>query len=104
MKNGGRGAVEKKVDELREEILADASKLTTYGKKAGYLPPPPGMVCLFSNIIIKIKKIMTLASSRRTARRPAISPLRLAWCVLRERERERDPYIETDRKMCPFVM
>ena len=43
MKVGGKSAVEKQVDQLREEILADAGKLTKYGKKAGYLPPPPGM-------------------------------------------------------------
>lgn len=35
--------MEKQVSQLRQEILADAGKLTTYGKKAGYLPPPPGM-------------------------------------------------------------
>jgi hypothetical protein len=43
MKTGGRAAVEKQVSELRKEILADAGKLTKFGKKAGYLPPPPGM-------------------------------------------------------------
>merc|ERR1711990_41289 len=43
MKTGGRAAVEKQVSQLRKEILADAGKLTSYGKKAGYLPPPPGM-------------------------------------------------------------
>ena len=43
MKTGGRAAVKKQVDALREEILADAGKLTKYGKKAGFLPAPPGM-------------------------------------------------------------
>jgi hypothetical protein len=43
MKTGGRAAVEKQVSELRKEILADAGKMTKFGTKAGYLPPPPGM-------------------------------------------------------------
>jgi len=43
MKTGGRGAVKKQVDALREDILADAGNITQYAKKAGFLPPPPGM-------------------------------------------------------------
>jgi hypothetical protein len=42
MKTGGRAAVEKQVSELRKEILADAGKLTKFGKKAGYLPQESG--------------------------------------------------------------
>ncbi|EKX51120.1 hypothetical protein GUITHDRAFT_161618 [Guillardia theta CCMP2712] len=41
LKKGGKGAVMKKVEEIREQILADSGKMFGYGKKAGYLPPPP---------------------------------------------------------------
>jgi hypothetical protein len=33
LKKKGRAAVEAKVDQLRKEILADAGKLTSFGKK-----------------------------------------------------------------------
>lgn len=40
-KEGGSAAVEKKVTEIREQILADSQKMMGFGKHAGYLPPPP---------------------------------------------------------------
>ena len=56
LQKGGRAAVEKQVNQLREEILADAGKLTTYGKKAGYLPPPPGMAKKAAKAKLALKK------------------------------------------------
>jgi len=56
LKRGGRAAVEKQVDQLREEILADAGKLTSYGKKAGYLPPPPGVSKKAAEVKLALKK------------------------------------------------
>merc|ERR1711998_345700 len=43
LKKGGKAAVLKKVNELREQVLADSGKMFGYGKKAGYLPPPPAL-------------------------------------------------------------
>lgn len=41
LKTGGAAAVEKKVAQIREQILSDSGKMFGFGKKAGYLPAPP---------------------------------------------------------------
>mmetsp|Transcript_29186 Transcript_29186/g.59813 ORF Transcript_29186/g.59813 Transcript_29186/m.59813 type:complete len:194 (-) Transcript_29186:37-618(-) len=43
LKKGGKAAVEKKAEEIRAQVLGDSAKLFGFGKKAGFLPPPPAI-------------------------------------------------------------